>query len=532
MRLGLGRILTFGVLLGTIPVWCAASTRTYRNPIIFADYSDPDIVRAGDDFYLISSEFHLVPGIPILHSRDLIRWRLIGHVYPRLTMDPKYDRPGHGYGQGCWAPSIRYHEGRFWVYFCTPGEGLYMSTALHPAGPWEPLHEVRRAQGWEDPCPFWDDDGNAYLVRGAVFGGPMVIHRMSWDGRRLLDDGTTVYHNIRENPVLEGFKMHKRNGWYYIWGPAGGVENGWQTVLRSTCVWGPYEARRVLEQGPTPVNGPHQGGFVELDNGEAWFVHFQSSGCFGRIVHLQPMRWEHDWPVIGQDTDGNGVGEPVLEWRAPSIAATGEAASDDTWESVDRFDSGTLASDWQWNHNPRDEHWSLSSSGGLTLTALPARDLRSAYNTLTRKLFGPRMTVTVELDVTTLQNRDVAGLCLLCERHSWVGVVKTGAKNSLRMVRAVKPEDWDDIEEKTVKGPVCPGGKVWLRVHVAADQTASYAYSLDGVNFTAIGPANVPVTQGWWKGAKVGLFAYTTPEDRNKPGGQARFLSVRCSTGR
>jgi beta-xylosidase len=233
---------------------------TYKNPIIYADYSDPDVIRVGNDYYMVASSFTCQPGIPVLHSHDLVNWRIINYVYTSLPLE-RYKKPQHG--QGSWAPSIRYHKGKFYVYFCTPEDGLFMASTTDPAKKWD-LHLVQDVANWEDPCPFWDNDGKAYLLHGKVGAGPAILHRMSVDGKRLLDNGKLIYQNAEKQPVLEGFKfMEKRDGYYYFSAPAGGVATGWQSVFRSRNIYGPYEDKIVLHQGKTNINGPHQGGFVQ-----------------------------------------------------------------------------------------------------------------------------------------------------------------------------------------------------------------------------------------------------------------------------
>ncbi|MBR0388653.1 MAG: family 43 glycosylhydrolase, partial [Prevotella sp.] len=297
--------------------WGDQGDGTYRNPVLNADFSDPDVIRVGKKFYMVASDFHFM-GMQVLESDDMVNWRYISQIYRRFN-EPSWDSNLH-YAGGSWAPSIRYHSGLFYVYFCTPDEGLYMSTASNPAGPWAPLHLVKRVAKWEDPCPFWDEDGQAYLGRSQHGAGPIIVHRMSADGKTLLDEGKTVY----EGPIAEGTKFMKRNGWYYLIIPEGGVGTGWQTVLRSRNIYGPYERRIVLEQGSTGVNGPHQGALVDAPDGSWWFYHFQETPVLGRVVHLQPARWEADWPVIGVDYDKNGIGEPVAAWKKP-VSSVGTA---------------------------------------------------------------------------------------------------------------------------------------------------------------------------------------------------------------
>ena len=241
--------------------WGDQGNGTYVNPILNADYSDPDVIRMGEKYYMVCSDFHYI-GMPVLESTDMVNWTIISQVYNRFDY-PKWDT-NERFAGGSWAPAIRYHDGKFWVFFCTPHEGLFMSTATDPHGPWSPLHCVKKVKKWEDPCPFWDEDGQAYLGRSKHGAGPIIIHKMSPDGWELLDDGFTVY----TGPVAEGTKIYKRDGYYYLSIPEGGVKGGWQTILRSRNIYGPYEKKVVMEQGSTDINGPHQGALVETPAGE------------------------------------------------------------------------------------------------------------------------------------------------------------------------------------------------------------------------------------------------------------------------
>ena len=281
--------------------WGDQGDGTYRNPVLNADFSDPDVIRVEDKFYMVASDFHFL-GMQVLESEDMVNWHYISQIYRRFD-EPGWDSNQH-YAGGSWAPAIRYHNGLYYVYFCTPEEGLYMSTASDPHGPWAPLHLVKRVAKWEDPCPFWDDDGQAYLGRSKHGAGPIIVHKMSPDGKQLLDEGVTVY----EGPVAEGTKFLKRNGWYFLIIPEGGVGTGWQTVLRSKNIYGPYERKIVLEQGSTHVNGPHQGALVDTPDGQWWFYHFQETPVLGRVVHLQPVRWHDDWVLANPWTFGKSLG--------------------------------------------------------------------------------------------------------------------------------------------------------------------------------------------------------------------------------
>ena len=274
---------------------------TYTNPILHSDFSDPDLCKAGNEFYLTASSFNCVPGLPILHSTDLVNWEIIGYALPELY-DTVFNRPQHG--NGVWAPSIRYHNNEFYIYWGDPDLGIYMVKAEKPEGPWSNPHLVHAAKGWIDPCPFWDEDGKAYLVH--AFAGSragikniLVMHEMGTDGYTINPTPVLVFDGHKNHPTIEGPKLYKRNGHYYIFAPAGGVKTGWQTVLRSNNIFGAYEEKIELHQGNTNINGPHQGGYVELDSGESWFVHFQDKDAYGRIVHLQPVQWVNNWPLMG-----------------------------------------------------------------------------------------------------------------------------------------------------------------------------------------------------------------------------------------
>lgn len=475
--------------------WGDLGNGLFKNPVLNADYSDPDVIRVKDDFYMVCSEFHYM-GIPVLHSKDLVNWTIIGRVYDALKHDAVYDNM-NGYAKGSWAPALRFNEGTFFVYFCTPDEGLYMSSAKNPAGPWELLHEVKRVPSWEDPCPFWDDDGSAYLGHSTVGAGPIIIHKMSPDGKKLLDDGVIVY----VGKVAEGTKIMKRNGYYYMVIPEGGVQTGWQAVLRSKNIYGPYERRVVLQTGATNINGPHQGALVELDSGEAWFMHFQSAGAIGRVCHLQPVVWVDDWPVVGYN------GEPVNIYNKPNV---GRSYPRTLPQASDNFTSPELGLQWQWNHNPVKDKWSLSKRPGyLRLEAMQADTLLKAKNTITQKLMGETGTVTVELSIEDMQTAQIAGLAFLAGREeNWIGAVKSGDACTLETVTG----------GVRYHGPKILGNSVWLRASVNLCGTTQFWFNLDGKSFIRFGGA-CTLKDGFWKGARVALFSYNTASE----GGSADF---------
>ena len=459
--------------------WGDQGDGTYRNPVLNADFSDPDVIRVGNKFYMVASDFHFM-GMQVLESDDMVNWRYISQIYRRFN-EPSWDSNLH-YAGGSWAPSIRYHSGLFYVYFCTPDEGLYMSTASNPAGPWAPLHLVKRVAKWEDPCPFWDEDGQAYIGRSQHGAGPIIVHRMSADGKTLLDEGKTVY----EGPIAEGTKFMKRNGWYYLIIPEGGVGTGWQTVLRARNIYGPYERRIVLEQGSTGVNGPHQGALVDAPDGSWWFYHFQETPVLGRVVHLQPARWEADWPVIGVDYDKNGIGEPVAAWKKP-VSSVGTAG----FQTCDDFNDA-LGLHWQWNHNPVDTHWSLTDrKGWLTLKAMPADSLKMVRNMLTQKVVGYQSESTTKVSI---KGDSYAGLFCSGKLFCGVGLCKDGVFIEFGGQRKI-------IDKGSYQ-------EVWFKVTNDCEQNRHlFYYSIDGEHYQSACSA-FAMSGGYWKGIRVGLFNY------------------------
>jgi beta-xylosidase len=491
-------------LVGSIrqlsPAGLPLTSRFYNNPILFADYSDPDVIRDGAHYYLIASTFHFVPGIPILQSTDLVHWRIAGHVVQRMEMDPRYSMiGGNRYGGGVWAPAIRRHGGLFYVYFPTPQEGIFVSTAPKIAGPWSPPVAVISQPGLEDPCPFWDEDGKAYLIHSRVGAGPLILHRMSQDGKHILDAGKIVVQDPKDLPTLEGPKLYKRGGYYYIFAPFGGVGTGAQAVLRSRNIYGPYEHRIVLSEGSTRINGPHQGGYVETPEGEGWFIHFQSRGAHGRIVHLEPVRWERDWPVIGDAAEGATAGEPVRSAPMPDHQGTVRSVRPQT---SDDFRSTTLEPQWEWNHNPDNAHWSLSArSGFLRLIPMHAEDLLTARNTLTQNMQDDAFEFTVRFDLSDMKQGVHAGIAMFEKSPGGIEVVQEGRDRHLNYFHL--PDQ--------VSGPLVSANTLELRLRVDGDR-ADYFYSVDeGLTFQPLGGTS-QIRASWWKGPRPSLFAYTTSD--------------------
>jgi beta-xylosidase len=485
-------------------VWVADNgDGTYKNPVLFADYSDPDVIRVGEDFYLVSSSFNSAPGLPVLHSKDLVNWSIIGHVFGRQAPPEVFSKPQHG--NGVWAPAIRFHKGEFFIFYPDPDLGIYMVKAKDPAGPWSEPLLIKAAKGWIDPCPFWDEDGQAYLVSAfarsrAGIKSILIISRMSEDGTRLLDDGVLVFDGHEGNPTIEGPKLYKRNGYYYIFAPAGGVEGGWQLALRAKEIFGPYESRIVLAQGKTAINGPHQGAWIETTNGESWFMHFQDRGPFGRVVHLQPMKWVDDWPVIGSN------GQPVLKFRKPNAGKSYPVA---TPADSDEFNASSLGLQWQWQANPQT-NWALTSAayGVLRLFTVPppapAKNFWDVPNLLLQKFPAPTFTASTKVTFMARSENDRVGLVVMGLDYGYLAATKRADGLYLSQTLC-KDADKGSAEQK---GPAVPikANTFYLRVKVTESGSCSFSYSLDGKSYVAIGAA-FRARQGRWIGAKVGLFA-------------------------
>nr|WP_233169224.1 glycoside hydrolase 43 family protein [Hymenobacter sp. BT523] len=490
---------------------------TYKNPVLYADYSDPDVVRVGSDFYLTSSSFNAVPGLQILHSRDLVNWSIIGAVFQEQPPLARYALPQHG--NGVWAPAIRYHHQEFYIYYPDPDLGIFVTKAKNPAGPWSKPVCVKEAKGWIDPCPLWDADGRAYLVHG--FAGSragiktiLAVSPMSPDGQRLTGPDVLVFDGHKNHPTLEGPKFYKRNGYYYLFAPAGGVPTGWQLVLRSKSVYGPYEEKIVMDQGKTAVNGPHQGAWVDTDTGEDWFLHFQDQGAYGRVVHLQPMRWQNDWPVIGEDPDGDGKGQPVRTYRKPRIKSPAQPLA--TPPTSDEFGGRQLGRQWQWHANPQD-YWAYlyPAQGSLRLYAVPLPDGFKNYwqvpNLLLQKLPAEAFTATAKLTFSSRLEGEKVGLMMMGLDYAYLSLANQGGKLQLSQTVC---KDADKLSPEATLAPVdVPAAQaaqpIYLRVAVKAGAKCQFSYSFDGRTFQPLG-AEFTAREGKWIGAKVGLFCSRT----------------------
>lgn len=507
-------------------VWVAdLGNGNYKNPILHADYSDPDICKVGDDFYMTASSFNAAPGLPILHSKDLVNWSLIGYAFDKQYPYDHFSQAKHG--DGVWAPAIRYHNGEFYIYYGDPDFGIYMLKTKDPKGPWEAPVLVQEGKGLIDPCPIWDEDGKAYLVHAfagsrAGIKSVLSVSEMSPDGTKLLDKGTIVFDGHENHPTVEGPKFYKRNGYYYIFAPAGGVSTGWQLVLRSKSIYGPYEEKIVMDQGTSPINGPHQGGYVELESGESWFVHFQDKEAYGRIVHLQPMKWNKDWPVIGEDKDGDGKGQPVLVHKKPNVGKTYPKA---TPPDSDEFNSNELGLQWQWHANPKVT-WAFTHStiGALRLYTeqMPegTKNLWDVPNLLLQKFPAEEFKATTKLKFYPNEKlkEERTGLIVMGQDYAHIAVVSKEDGLYLTYTPVKKAEKGSPEKEQVITK--LKGNEVYLQVKVGKDAVCKFAYSENGKKFKEVGETFKAV-KGKWIGAKVGIFA--TRQDKINDAGYADY---------
>jgi beta-xylosidase len=510
-------------------VWVADNgDGTYRNPVINADYSDPDAIRVGDDYYMISSSFNHTPGLPILHSKDLVNWELIGHALKRLIPEENFSAPQQG--GGVWAPSIRYHNNEFYIYYPDPDFGIYLTRAKNILGPWSEPQLVEAGKGLIDPCPLWDDNGKVYLVH--AFAGSragiksiLVVKELNREGDKVIGDAVLIYDGHEKDPTVEGPKFYKRNGWFYIFAPAGGVTTGWQIVLRSKTIYGPYERKIVMNEGRSGINGPHQGAWIITQKGEDWFLHFQDKGAYGRVVHLQPMKWINDWPVIGEDKDGDGIGEPVSEHTKPVV---GKRFPIQTPPDSDEFNATEFGKQWQWQANPQSS-WAFLTGTALRLYSVQvdsSKNLWTAPNILLQKFPAEEFAATTKLSFHPRVESESAGLVVFGTDYASVCLRKGSADSVELSFYLVKDADKGNEGSRTIVEQI-KSGDIYLRVEVRSGAFCQFSYSVDGKEFKSIPPTFI-AKPGRWVGAKLGL--YFSRDEKTNDAGYADFDWFRLGT--
>ena len=500
---------------------------TYKNPILHADYSDPDVIRVGDGYYMTASSFNCVPGLPILHSKDLINWRIVNYALQNLYLpgvEPVdfFDKPQHG--KGVWAPCIRYHKGEYMIYWGDPDFGIYVVKTKDILGRWDEPILVLPGKGRIDPSPLFDDDGRVYLTHAWAgsrthLNSIMTLCELNEDGTQVISEESLIYDGlIHGNHTTEGGKFYKKDGYYYLLAPAGGVVTGWQIALRSKNIHGSYEMKKVLAQGKTDINGPHQGGLVETQTGEWWFLHFQDKGVYGRIIHLQPVTWKDGWPVMGVN-DRNYCGEPVLTYKKPDV---GKDYPPQTPLDSDEFNIAKLGLQWSWHANPQ-QTWGYASAMGYyrMYGQYYPEDYHNFWNVsnlLMQKLTAPELTVTMKISAVLMNEGDKAGLIMMGWDYSYIALMKKADGYVLQQV-ICKDAEQQTEEEIVTEIPLknlhidkrmnyqTPTDNVlfFLRVNVRDGGICSFSYSTDGKKYHTVGE-QFQARQGKWIGAKTGMF--------------------------
>ncbi len=503
---------------------------TYTNPVINADYSDPDVCVAGEDYYLTASSFNCIPGLPILHSKDLVNWEIVGHAVKELEPKQEFDRPSHG--NGIWAPSIRYHNGEFYIYWGDPDYGVFMVKTKDPAGEWSKPLCVIPGKGLIDTTPLWDDDGRCYLVNAYAnsrsrFASVIAIRELSADGTKPIGNPVIIYDgNGTESRTCEGPKIYKRDGWYWVMFPAGGVPTGFQVAMRSKNPFGPYESKVVLAQGKTKINGPHQGAWVHTKFGEDWFLHFQDKEAYGRVVHLQPVTWKDNWPVMGIDKDGDYCGEPVTTYRKPKTSGKVQVVNP---AESDEFSDTRLGLQWQWHANYNETFGMPTAFGSYRVythkVSEKFQNLWEVPNLLLQKTPADKFTATTKIRFTSKDQNQTGGLLMMGLDYSGLVVKRVGNDFQLlqiscksadkgkpqteQLIATLKPTAVDQIDYQ-------PGTHIDIYMRMSVnDGKMHFSYSLDGKKYTKCG-TEFTMREGKWIGAKIGFVAYEPGQKTNR----------------
>jgi beta-xylosidase len=500
----------------------AQKNKVYTNPIIPLDYSDPDVVRVGEDYYLTASSFNAVPGLPILHSTDLVHWKIVNYALQKLIPEKHFDTVQHG--GGVWAPSIRYHNNEFYIFYPDPDFGIYVIKAKKVTDKWSEPILIEAGKGLIDPCVYWDSDGKVYMVHayaGSRAGIKSILNIKELDATatKVIGNNVMVYDGHTIDPTIEGPKLYKRNNYYYIFAPAGGVSTGWQTVLRSKNIYGPYERKVILEQGKTAINGPHQGAWINTSKNEDWFIHFQDKDMYGRIVHLQPMQWQNDWPIIGIDNDGNGIGEPVSSFKNPIAKNIFKDAS---LIVTDNFSGTSLSLNWQWQANPKNNWAFTTASNFLRMPAVFTPDsvvnIWKLPNILMQKIPAENVNTTINFKFYPNTENERFGFVLLGTDYAGIFIVKQ--KDSLAIVyTSCTNADKGNLPTETVIEKTSIN-EIAFRIEMEENGNCTFLYSIGNKQAKEI-PQKFTAKPGKWVGAKIGMYC-----TRNKITNDAGFANV------
>ena len=484
---------------------------TYTNPVIAADYPDPDVIKVGDTYYFVSTTMFVFPGVTILKSKDLVNWEYASNAVPRFDFSECYNLDGcNRYRHGQWATSLKYHNDKFHLLFITLDEGGFYLTADKAEGPWVINHLPK---GFYDPGLFFDDDGRIYVSHGY---GEISITEVNEDLEPISEDSLVFTGDIRGG--LEGMHVYKINDYYYLYGTYGGLD-GFQVALRSKNIYGPYEQNIAIRDTTYGTNfGIHQGALIETQAGEWWTMLFVDNGPFGRFPSLQPVTWVDDWPIVGVD------GKAVTTHKKPNVAAVHPTL---TLPTSDEFEEAHMGMQWGWNHNPVSEKWSLTEKPGyLRLhTATVTDDFKMAQNTLTQRMFAyyndSTYTLgTTKLDISNMKEGDVAGLAVFQDPYGYIGVKMADGNKKIVMVndgeQIATTDLADDVSTIYFRSNPLFGSGAAPMYGGNSDPnsgTASFFYSVDGEEFTKLGNTlNMRFSLTVFTGNKFCLFNYATEE--------------------
>ncbi len=513
--------LTISQAVGqTIPEnYTTLHTEPIKNPMLWADVPDPDVIRVGDTFYLVSTTMHLMPGAPVMASKDLKNWETVGYIFDKLTDSPKYDlQEGTAYGRGQWATSLKYHNGRFYALLAPNEQGkmgdTYIFSAEKAEGPWTIVSRMRH---FHDCSLFFDDDGRVYVIYGT--GELMELKPDLSD----VIEGTYMHIFQRESDekgLLEGSRVIKHNGKYYLlmishaYGP--GMHRR-EVCYRADDIHGPYEKQVILESDFSTFGYEAQGTIVDTQDGDWYGIIFQDRGGVGRVLTVMPCRWINGWPMLGDEN-----GKVPLTVRT---LKTGETAG--AIVKADDFSATKLGLHWQWNHNPVDNAWSLTERPGFLRlkTNRVVENIYLAPNTLTQRMEGPTCSGSICMDLSKMKDGDCAGLAAFNSDTGMLIVKKKGKKTVLEMQETtVELSDREKAvtkyEEKTIESVELKQNKIWLRIdgdftpaQRGGRDAANFYYSLDGSDWTKIGTTDYRLRFDWrrfFMGSKFGIFCYAT----------------------
>ncbi|MBE6137349.1 MAG: glycosyl hydrolase 43 family protein [Erysipelotrichaceae bacterium] len=482
----------------------------YDNPVILGDYSDPDVIRKGDNFYLVASSFNHTPGVPVLKSKNLVDWKIINYVFDEIPF-PRFNDVCHG--DGAWAPAIRYHNGLYYVIIPFPDEGVYVSaTDDIEKGNWSKPWCLIEGKGIIDPCPIWHKD-KCYMVVGFAksrigFNSVLGLYEVTPDLKTQLTDYKIIFDGHNTQPTIEGPKFNYRNGYFYIMAPAGSVKAGWQVCLRSKDVYGPYEEKIVMLQNDSKINGPHQGALIDLKNDEWAFMHFQDMGPYGRVVHLQPVKWVNDWPLCGNVRDELLGGTPF-----DSHDYIIDKKSSYSIPTSDNFKGRELSVMWQTPANKTSLWYDVND--GLTLYCAYHNDkaykaLNMTPNLFLTKIAFKSFTVRTKCILDLVNDGDEVGLCYMGSSYQYICLRRIDGKNHLQLRQGYFNQDNDVI----LFDSIYQNSEIEFMMKYTEPNI--YQLGFDKTYFKN----KFTATPGRWIGGKYGIYARGL-----KTGGKAVFKS-------